>query len=132
LIEKWQGQGRLLYAITPRFAIASTDEQLQLAGKLLQEFPDGYLHTHLSENPREVHSLEDKLGNFESGKEADFLVLAPRATPPMAIRNAEIPAQSLKDLAETAFGRMVLGDDRAIYAVYIAGAVAYKVSGLQK
>lgn len=54
LIEKWHNRGRLRYAITPRFAITSTDEQLKLAGKLLQEFPDVYLHTHLSENTAEV------------------------------------------------------------------------------
>ncbi len=54
LIQKWHKQGRLRYAVTPRFAITSTDKQLQLAGKLLEEFPDVYLHTHLSENMDEV------------------------------------------------------------------------------
>ncbi|MEM9808717.1 MAG: guanine deaminase [Cyanobacteria bacterium P01_D01_bin.56] len=54
LIQKWHKRGRLHYAVTPRFAITSTDEQLRLAGQLLQEFPDVYLHTHLSENVNEV------------------------------------------------------------------------------
>ena len=54
LIQKWHRRGRLHYAVTPRFAITSTDEQLQLAGQLLKEFPDVYLHTHLSENVDEV------------------------------------------------------------------------------
>lgn len=54
LIQKWHKRGRLHYAVTPRFAITSTHEQLRLAGKLLQEFPDVYLHTHLSENVDEV------------------------------------------------------------------------------
>ena len=54
LIRKWHKRGRLHYAVTPRFAITSTDEQLRLAGKLLEEFPDVYLHTHLSENVDEV------------------------------------------------------------------------------
>lgn len=54
LIQKWHNKGRLRYAVTPRFAITSTDEQLQLAGQLLQEFPDVYLHTHVSENVDEV------------------------------------------------------------------------------
>ena len=40
LIKKWHGKGRLLYAITPRFAITSTLEQLHLTGVLKQEFPD--------------------------------------------------------------------------------------------
>ncbi len=54
LIEKWHHQDRLLYAVTPRFAITSTPEQLRAAGQLLQDFPDVYLHTHLSENPDEI------------------------------------------------------------------------------
>ena len=54
LIEKWHKKDRLLYAVTPRFAITSTPEQLQLAGKLLSEYPDVYLHTHLCENLDEV------------------------------------------------------------------------------
>lgn len=57
LIQKWHNRGRLLYAVTPRFAITSTEEQLRLAGKLLKEFPDVYLHTHLSENTKEVGSV---------------------------------------------------------------------------
>ncbi|MBF2001193.1 MAG: guanine deaminase [Synechococcales cyanobacterium M58_A2018_015] len=54
LIQKWHKRGRLLYAITPRFAVTSSESQLELAGKLRQEFPDVYLHTHLSENVNEV------------------------------------------------------------------------------
>lgn len=54
LIEKWHGQGRNLYAITPRFAPTSTPEQLQKAGQLKSEYPDVYVHTHLSENKNEI------------------------------------------------------------------------------
>ena len=54
LIEKWHGRDRLLYAVTPRFAITSSEQQLREAGRLLQEFPDVYLHTHLAENEEEV------------------------------------------------------------------------------
>lgn len=54
LIEKWHGHGRNLYAITPRFAPTSTPEQLQKAGQLKAEYPDVYLHTHLSENKNEI------------------------------------------------------------------------------
>ncbi len=53
-IQTWHGRGRSLYAITPRFAITSTPEELQLAGQLKAEFPDVYVHTHLSENLKEV------------------------------------------------------------------------------
>ena len=255
LIQKWHNHNRLLYAITPRFAITSTNEQLKIAGKLLQEFPDIYLHTHLSENIQEVQwvaklfpnslgyldvydraglvgkksvfahgvqltdaeferlseakaaisfcptsnlflgsglfrlsqakskqhpvkvglgtdvgagtsfsllhtaneaykvmqlqgkplsafkalflatlggaqalSIEDKLGNFEPGKEADFIVLDLHATPLMANRTSRFPAQSLEDLAEKVFGLMMLSDDRAVQAVYIAGKLAHSLA----
>jgi guanine deaminase len=257
LIEKWHKHDRLLYAITPRFAVTSSDEQLRLAGKLLAEFPDVYLHTHLSENVNEVAlvaslfpdsdgyldvydraglvgdksvfahgvqltdaefqrlsearsaiafcptsnlflgsglfnlkkaksvddpinvglgtdvgggtsfsmlqttseaykvtqlrnetlssfqalflatlggakalSLEDTLGNFEPGKEADFIVLNARATPLMARRNPTAIADSLEALADQLFATMILGDDRAIHATYIMGELAYGQSGL--
>lgn len=54
LIEKWHQKGRLSYAVTPRFAPTSTAEQLAMAGKLLTEYPELYLHTHLSENLDEI------------------------------------------------------------------------------
>lgn len=53
LIERWHGIERLGYAVTPRFAPTSTKEQLDAAGRLLREYPDVHLHTHLSENPEE-------------------------------------------------------------------------------
>jgi guanine deaminase len=253
LIERWHQKGRLLYAVTPRFAITSTDEQLDLAGKLLSEFPDVYLHTHLSENVNEVQfvaelfpnskgyldvydqaglvkeksifahgvqltdqeferlsetksaisfcptsnlflgsglfklhkakssetpvkvglgtdigagtsfsllqtaneaykvvqlqgeklssfkalflatlggaralSLEDKLGNFDIGKEADFIVLDPKATPAMALRNSDFPVKTLEEIADKAFAIMIMGDDRTIEATYIMGEIAYQ------
>jgi guanine deaminase len=250
LIQKWHKKDRLLYAVTPRFAITSTNEQLHLAGKLLQEFPDVYLHTHLSENVDEVAfvkqlfpetqsyldvydraglvgdrsvfahgvqltdeeflrlsqanaaiafcptsnlflgsglfkiekakskehpvklglgtdvgggtsfsmlqttneaykvaqlrrqklspfqalflatlggakalNLENQIGNFNSGKEADFIVLDLRATPLMAFRNSEITPASLEELAERIFTLVIMGDDRAVRATYIMGEV---------
>lgn len=253
LIQKWHKNGRLLYAVTPRFAITSTDQQLGIAGKLLEEFPDVYLHTHLSENVKEVEfvaqlfpdskgyldvydqaglvkersifahgvqlrddefkrlseaksaisfcptsnlflgsglfklfqakslehpvkvglgtdvgggtsfsmlqtaneaykivqlqgeklssfkalflatlggakalCLEDKIGNFDVGKEADFIVLDLQATPLMALRNSQTPpAKTKAEIAEKAFATMILGDDRTIQATYIAGELAY-------
>jgi guanine deaminase len=54
LIERWHGKDRLQYAITPRFAPTSTPEQLAAAGRLAQEHPDVYVHTHIGENEEEV------------------------------------------------------------------------------
>ena len=53
LIQTWHGKDRLQYAVTPRFAPTSSPAQLSAAAKLLDEFPDVYLHTHLAENLRE-------------------------------------------------------------------------------
>ena len=58
-IERWHGQGRLSYAITPRFAITCSDEQLTAAGALLKDYPGVYLHTHLSEHPDEIAATLD-------------------------------------------------------------------------
>lgn len=247
-----------MYAVTPRFAPTSTPEQLHIAAKLLQEFPDVYLHTHLSENKKEMEwvaelfpesegyldvydraglvgeksifahgihltnaeferlsnaksaiafcptsnlflgsglfklaqakssqhpvkvgfgtdvgagtsfsilqtmneaykvaqlqgeslsafkalflatlggakalSLDDKIGNFNPGKEADFIVLNLKATTLMATRNQGAAAQSLEELAQRVFGLMMLGDDRAIQAVYIAGALAHCLAAVE-
>ncbi|WP_315919016.1 guanine deaminase [Mesorhizobium sp. SP-1A] len=54
LIEAWHGKGRQHYAITPRFVITSTPEQMEMAGALAREFPDLHIQTHLSENHAEI------------------------------------------------------------------------------
>ena len=254
LIHKWHNKDRLLYAITPRFAITSTNEELTLAGALKAEFPDVFVHSHLSENLREIEftsalfpdskdylevyeqfglvgdrsifahgihlsdseferlsnagaaiafcptsnlflgsglfnlgkakaieqsvkvglgtdvgggtsfsllqtmadaykviqlqggqlsafqafylatlgsakalSLDDKLGSFDVGKEADFIILDLQATPLMALRNPVLEVTSLDDLASSAFALMMLGDDRAIKATYIRGNLAHEI-----
>ena len=50
-------QGRQLYAVTPRFAITSTEAQLEAAGALLRSTPDCYMQTHLSENLDEIATV---------------------------------------------------------------------------
>jgi guanine deaminase len=54
LIARWHGSDRLLYAVTPRFAPTSTERQLELAGRLLDEHSGVYLQTHVAENRAEV------------------------------------------------------------------------------
>ncbi len=58
LIEQWHGKDRLRYALTPRFAPTSSNEQLTRAGQLLREYPDIYMHTHLAENLAEIKWVE--------------------------------------------------------------------------
>jgi len=246
LIEKWHRRGRLLYAITPRFAPTSSDDQLTRAGQLAAEYPDTYIHSHVAENHDEIawvaklfpwsksyldvyhhfgllrersllahgihldaadrhclaqqgatlafcptsntflgsglfdlranHQqgirvglatdigggtsfsllqtlseaykvqqlagghlpplqgiylatlggaealyLEDRLGNFLPGKEADFVVLDPSATPLIKRRIA-----TTDNIADQLFVFMTLGDDRAIYASHIMGNCAHR------
>lgn len=54
LAERWHGDGRFFYVVTPRFAPTSTEAQLDLAGALLREIPGLYMQTHLAENTSEL------------------------------------------------------------------------------
>lgn len=246
LIERWHNNGRLLYAITPRFAPTSSPEQLEMVQRLRQEYPDVYLHTHLSENKDEVAwvkalypehknyldvyhhygmtgrksvfahcvhledaewdclhqtqssiafcptsnlylgsglfnlpnawrkkvrvgmgtdigagttfnmlqtlneaykimqlqgyrlsayeafylatlggadalGLADTIGNFNLGKEADFVVLEPTATPLQQLRY-----DNSKTLMDKLFVMMTLGDDRSFYRTYVDGRLVYE------
>ena len=66
LIEKWHGKGRLGYAITPRFALTSSAEQLEAAGRLAAEYPDAWVHTHLAENMAEVAAIAQRFPQSRS------------------------------------------------------------------
>jgi guanine deaminase len=59
LLEKWHGRGLLRYAITPRFAPTSTPALLECAGQLKREFPDAWVHSHISENRNEVQWVQE-------------------------------------------------------------------------
>jgi guanine deaminase len=59
LIEKWLGQGRLGYAITPRFAVTSSDAQLELAGKLAREHPEAHIQSHMAESRQELARVRE-------------------------------------------------------------------------
>ncbi|MCJ8325066.1 MAG: guanine deaminase [Hyphomicrobiales bacterium] len=63
LLQKWHGHNRLRYAITPRFAITSTEAQLQLTGELYQKYPDCYMQTHLSESAEEIEMVKNLFPN---------------------------------------------------------------------
>ncbi|MDX1604620.1 MAG: guanine deaminase, partial [Candidatus Competibacterales bacterium] len=60
--------------------------------------------------------LDERIGSFTPGREADFLVLDPAATPLLARRTG-----SARSLAETLFALIMLGDDRAVAATHVLG-----------
>ncbi|WP_133484827.1 guanine deaminase [Aliiroseovarius marinus] len=59
LLERWHGQDRLSYVITPRFAPTSTPEQLEALGSLWAEHPDLLMQTHISEQHEEIAWVAD-------------------------------------------------------------------------
>jgi guanine deaminase len=91
---------------------------LQLQGQTLAPLDAFYLMT--LGNARAL-GLEAEIGSFAIGSEADVVVLDPRATPAMAHRMATLD----EDLAATLFVLMMLGDDRAVRATYIAGDLVH-------
>ncbi len=54
LIRRWHGQGRLGYAITPRFVPSCSDAQLRGAGELAARYPDVWIQSHVAENADEI------------------------------------------------------------------------------
>ncbi|MDE2048059.1 MAG: guanine deaminase, partial [Betaproteobacteria bacterium] len=58
LIERWHGQGRLSYLLTPRFAPTSSDAQLRMAGELAQSYGLG-VQSHVAENRAEVQWVSE-------------------------------------------------------------------------
>jgi guanine deaminase len=68
-------------------------------------------------------SLDDKIGSVEVGKEADFVLIDPKATPLLSRRT------SLRDdPLDTFFALMTLGDERAIAATYANGRCVHQAA----
>ena len=63
--------------------------------------------------------LEDRVGTLDAGTDADIVVLDARATDAMALRMARA-----ETLSEELFVLQMMGDDRAVAQVYVAGAPA--------
>jgi guanine deaminase len=73
LHKVFHGKGRLRHAVTPRFAITSTERQLLLAGEVLQQCPGALMQTHLSESPGEIARVKMLFPN-----ERDYLAVYER------------------------------------------------------
>jgi guanine deaminase len=59
LIARWSKRGRLDYAVTPRFAVTSSEAQLEASGALMRENPQAYMQTHLDENHAEIAFVKE-------------------------------------------------------------------------
>jgi guanine deaminase len=89
----------------------------QLQGDKLSAFESLY---HATLGGAKALDLDDKLGNFNLGKEADFIVLDLKATALQALRQ-----ERTKGIEDALFALMTMGDDRNIQATYIYGEPVY-------
>ena len=55
LIERYHEKERLLYAVTPRYALGCSKEMLKASALLLDEYQRLWVNTHIAECPAEVH-----------------------------------------------------------------------------
>lgn len=58
LIQKFDGQARFNYILTPRFAITSSPEQLEQLQELKEKYHQIRVQTHISENSDEIESTK--------------------------------------------------------------------------
>ena len=86
----------------------------QLRGQRLSPLRMFYLATL---GAARVLRLQDRIGSFIPGNEADFIVLDPHATALMSRRFGQSPT-----LSERLLLLATLGDDRNVAATYIMGA----------
>ncbi len=63
LMNKWhmKGDGRIRYALTPRFAVSCTEELMTRVGNLAREH-GVHVHTHASESPGEIAIVKKLYG----------------------------------------------------------------------
>ena len=87
---------------------------LQLTG---QSWPASQAFYQMTLGNARALSLDDRIGSIEAGKEADLVVLDPRATPAMAHRMETAGGALEKEL----FVLLTIGDDRAVRETYVAG-----------
>ncbi len=95
-----------------------TYKVLQLRGEQLSPFKGFYLATL---GGAKTLDMDDLIGNFAIGKEADFIVLDKASTPLMTFRMSQC-----KDLFEQLFVFSMLGDDRAVKQTWSAGNLVHQ------
>ena len=98
--------------------MAEAYKVVQLSGQTLPPGDALYLATLGS---AEALYIDERVGNFLPGKEADFVVIDERCTPLMARRRS-----TAGDWQERLFALCLLGDDRAIEETWVNGRCAHR------
>lgn len=57
LIRRFHGRGRLLYSVTPRFALSTSDAMLDVCQTLLAEYSTVRMQTHVNEQQAEIDEV---------------------------------------------------------------------------
>jgi guanine deaminase len=72
LVRRYHGRGRLLYAVTPRFALSASEPMLEMCASLLAEHDGLRVQTHINESVAEIAEVPrlfpwaaDYLGVYE-------------------------------------------------------------------
>ncbi len=58
MIRRFHGKGRLLYSVTPRFALSASEAMLEVCQTLMHEHDGLRFQTHLNENPAEIEEVK--------------------------------------------------------------------------
>jgi guanine deaminase len=145
LIRRWHGTGRQRYAVTPRFAITSTDEQLAAAGALLEEFPSVLMQTHLDENHNEIAAVKRLFPDDPSytAVYARFGLLGPRSLMGHCIHLDDTEVALMRDTQSVAvfcptsnlfigsglfnYGRLTAAGVRIALATDVGGGTSYSM-----
>jgi len=98
--------------------LAEAYKVLQLQGQNLHPLKGFYMAT--LGNARALQ-LDNCIGNFEKGKEADFILINLGATPLQALRQT-----TAVDIEEKLFALMTLGDEHNIARAYIMGKLVFR------
>lgn len=57
LIDRFHGRGLLRYAVTPRFAVSTSEAMLEVCQALLDAFPGVSVQTHINEHGNEIDAV---------------------------------------------------------------------------
>jgi guanine deaminase len=91
---------------------------VQLQGQKLSSLQSFYLATL---GGAQALGLDDRIGSFKIGNEADFVVINWEATPLSKLRS-----RNSKTIQDKLFVLLTLGDDRHIIETYVDGKRVYR------
>jgi len=100
LIRRFHRRGRLLYAVTPRFALSTSEAMLEMCQTLLREYHGLRVQSHVNENPDEIRMVADRFpwaGDYVSVYDR-FGLLGPHA---VLAHNVHTTDRELERLAAT-------------------------------